>query len=314
MLDLPRTKNPELIADAQAGLSMIPKQISPKWFYDARGSALFEDITKLPEYYPTRTETKILHDCASVLAPLVDEDTVLMELGSGASVKTRILLDGFPQLKTYAPMDISEEFLGQTAADLSKTYPNLDVAPIIADFMSPIPLPTPLFTAPKLLFFPGSTIGNLDADEAHNLLVQLRNLPRISGFILGVDMVKDPEILVAAYDDSAGVTAAFNLNLLTRLNHEAGADFNLDNFRHEARWNARLARIEMHLVSLIDQSVTVADKGYWFVAGESLHTESSHKFTPNSLEKMAARAGWNISQLWTDEDALFAVTLLEPTS
>ncbi len=312
MFDLRLTKNPELIADAQAGLSLIPKQISPKWFYDARGSALFEDITRLPEYYPTRTETGILRACVPDLSSLIDDDTVLMELGSGASVKTRILLDGFPCLKTYAPIDISTEFLEQTAARLSKAYPNLEVAPINADFMAPIPLPIELFTAPKLLFFPGSTIGNLDIDQAHSLLAQFRNLPNVRGFILGVDLVKDPDILVAAYNDSDGVTAAFNLNLLTRLNREAGANFNLDNFKHEARWNNELSRIEMHLVSLINQSVTIGDKTYVFVAGESLHTENSHKFTRNRLDKLATRAGWSMSKLWMDDDVLFAVTLLTP--
>lgn len=306
-------QNDELIADAHAGLAMQPKRISPKWFYDERGSVLFEKITKLPEYYPTRTESDILVKNVSKLARLVGDNTVLMELGSGASIKTRVLIEGLPHLKKYAPIDISAEFLRQTASRLSSTYPRLEVTPIAADFMDPISVPASLTATEKLLFFPGSTIGNLTLSEAEKLLMHLGSLSNIRGLLLGVDLVKDPEILVNAYDDSAGVTADFNKNLLARLNREALANFDPENFLHEARWNAELNRIEMHLISVVKHSVTVAGKPFQFSEGESLHTENSHKFTQDSLTDLAASAGWKISELWLDDDALFGVALLVPS-
>lgn len=312
MLDKRTLENLELYEAAIEALSANPKKISPKWFYDEAGSALFEEITKLPEYYPTRVETSILRDRASELATLLKPNSVLVELGSGASVKTRILLDAMPGLETYAPLDISAHFLAQTAHDLAKDYPRLNVRPITADFMMQINLPASIADAPKVLFFPGSTIGNLDHAQARQLLSQLRAWHNVDAFVLGVDLVKNTQILIDAYDDSAGVTAAFNKNLLTRLNREALADFDLDAFEHQSRWNADLNRIEMHLVSTIDQDVLIGSKSFYFAQGESLHTESSHKFTQDTLRQLASDSGWALDDLWTDPGQRFALATLVP--
>ncbi|MEQ8700237.1 MAG: L-histidine N(alpha)-methyltransferase [Bauldia litoralis] len=312
MLDRPRASNPDLLEAALEGLAATPKRMSPKWFYDDAGSALFEVITELPEYYPTRTEAGILRDRAGDLAAYAEAGAALVELGSGASVKTRILLDALPQLASYVPLDISAEFLAQAANDLAADYPRLAVTPIVADFMAPIALPEPLAATQKLLFFPGSTIGNLERSEAGDLLARLRDWPNVSAFVLGVDLVKDVDTLVAAYDDAAGVTAAFNMNLLARLNREALADFDRDAFRHEARWNAGESRIEMHLVSRRNQTVRLGGQSFGFSKGESLHTECSHKYTVDGLRKLAADAGWSVAETWTDAEDLFAVAILTP--
>ena len=312
MLDTNDVLNPELLQDALKGLSAEQKYMSPKWFYDEVGSALFEDITHLPEYYPTRTETAILRSRADSLAALATPGSALIELGSGASVKTRILLDAMRELDLYVPLDISAEFLATTAADLRTLYPDLKILPVAADFMTTITLPQALSQTDNLLFFPGSTIGNLESFEARALLTRLHGLPNLRAFILGADLVKDEKVLVAAYDDAAGVTAAFNLNLLTRLNREAGADFDVDSFAHRARWNAHLSRIEMHLVSTRKQVVRLGDKRIEFFAGETVHTESSHKYTEESLGRLARSAGWKLGAFWTDPEALFAVTILTP--
>lgn len=312
MLDKRTPDNIDLFAEAIDGLSASPKTMSPKWFYDEVGSLLFEDITRLPEYYPTRVETGILKSCANELANYLRPDTVLVELGSGASVKTRLLLDAMPVLKTYAPLDISAEFLAQTANDLAADYPNLVVKPITADFMVPISLPNDIADASKILFFPGSTIGNLDRTQAADLLSRLRAWQNVDAFILGADLVKDTQTLINAYDDSAGVTAAFNKNLLTRLNREALADFDLYTFDHQARWNSDLDRIEMHLVSNIAQEVSIGANSFHFAKGESLHTESSHKFTRETLNQLAGSSGWEIGDFWTDDDEQFALLVLTP--
>ena len=228
--------NEALIADAREGLSRHPKSLSPKWFYDSHGSDIFEEITQLPEYYPTRCERAILEARLPDIATHVPQGARLVELGSGASVKTRLLLDGLSQLSGYVPIDIAEDFLLNTASQLSDDYPKLEITPVVADFMGPISLPD-LGGRPIVGFFPGSTIGNLEPEAATALLARLRAWPNHVAFVLGVDLVKAPKILEAAYDDAQGVTAKFNLNLLTRLNREAGADFDLDGFRHRAVWN-----------------------------------------------------------------------------
>ena len=312
MLDTNEVSNPVLLEDALRGLRAEPKTISPKWFYDEVGSALFEDITRLPEYYPTRTEAAILRDHVDDLAVLANPETALIELGSGASVKTRILLDAMADLNTYVPLDISAEFLAQTAETLRDAYPALYISPLTADFMAPINLPKSLTKTENLLFFPGSTIGNLEPFEARALLTRLHGLPNLKAFIVGVDLVKDVDVLVRAYDDAAGVTAAFNLNLLSRLNREAGANFDLDTFTHRARWNMHESRIEMHLACTRSQVVSIGDEQIEFFKGETVHTESSHKYTPESLTKLAASAGWKIDRIWTDAEALFAVAILTP--
>jgi dimethylhistidine N-methyltransferase len=306
------TRSRELTRAALDGLTRRPKGLSPKWFYDARGSELFERITELPEYYPTRTERSILAARLPDIARHVPDGAVLVELGSGASVKTRLLLDGLPGLSGYVPVDISEQFLLDTAARLGADYPALRITPVIADFMAPVALPD-LGGRPVVGFFPGSTLGNLSPEAATALLSRLRSWPGHASLILGLDLVKGADILEAAYDDAEGVTAAFNLNLLTRLNRETGADFDLDTFRHRAVWNAPDARVEMHLESLHAQEIQIADRVISFAAGETIHTENSHKFTLESLSAMAGAAGWDVAEMLTDPDALFAVAVLTPS-
>lgn len=309
-MDAPVSESADLYRSAVAGLTSVPKTLESKWFYDRTGSQLFEDITRLPEYYPTRTETAILRDAVGTIRRYLPPDTTLIELGSGASVKTRILLDGLPEVVAYVPIDISAGFLKATAKDLSADYPALDIEPVVGDFMADIEFPDGFTDGPRAVFFPGSTIGNLTADEASALLRRVGRWPNLKAFIVGIDLVKDPDILVRAYDDSAGVTAAFNLNLLERLNREIDADFNLASFTHEARWNAERARIEMHLVSTNAQTVTVGDHEIDFAAGETIHTENSRKYTRDSFGRIASAAGLSIAEFLTDPEDLFAVVVL----
>ncbi len=291
MLDKPDVTNGELLASAVAGLSAVPKTLEAKWFYDAEGSRLFEEITRLPEYYPTRAERAILEAETATLAATIPDGGALVELGSGASAKTRILLDAAPQLGAYVPVDISAEFLEETARALASDYPHVPVLPVVADFTSAVTLPRALVKMPKVAFFPGSTIGNLYAAAAVALLAGVRAWPGVEAFILGADLVKSPDVMISAYDDAAGVTAAFNLNLLARLDREIGANFDSAAFRHEARWNAAESRIEMHLVSLRDQTVEIGQTEIRFAKGESVHTENSRKYTAESITNMARSAG-----------------------
>ncbi|WP_292287077.1 L-histidine N(alpha)-methyltransferase [Marivita sp.] len=308
----PEIGNSALYSDVIAGMSRSPKGLSPKWFYDDRGSAIFEEITQLSEYYPSRTERAILETGLARIEAHVPAGAALVELGSGASVKTRLLLNGLKGLSTYVPVDISEDFLHASAAELATDFPRLDVRPVVADFMQPVPLPD-LGGQPVVGFFPGSTIGNLSPDAARALLMRLGEWPDHDTLILGVDLVKAPETLVAAYDDASGVTARFNLNLLRRLNREAGAEFDLETFRHKAIWNATEARVEMHLQSLEDQSVQIGDHVVEFAAGETIHTENSHKYSVESLSELARTAGWHLAEVLTDPQALFAVAILHRT-
>ena len=301
-----------LLTDALAGLRARRKSLPPKWFYDRRGSELFERITRLPEYYPTRTEAAILVGHADRLAGLVPAGGALVELGSGASVKTRTLLSAGGHIGAYVPIDISEAFLLSTAADLRRRYPRLDVVPVVGDFTGPVTLPVSVADLPKIGFFPGSTIGNLDPAEAIALLARARSWPGIEGFILGADLVKPEAELIAAYDDSQGVTAAFNLNVLNRLNDEAHADFDLSAFRHEARWRTDPARIEMHLVARRAQTVTLGGHSIGFAEGESIHTESCRKYTAATLAGLAGTAGWTVEATLTDAGDRFAVAILRP--
>ena len=309
-MDKPLVTNRALFADALAGLRAEPKRMHPKWFYDQDGSALFERITELPEYYPTRTELSILRREVGVLAASIPEGAALVELGSGASTKTRILLDAIRGLRAYVPIDVSGDFLHDVASDLDHAYPGLRVAPLVGDFLGDLDLPEEIRNLPKVAFFPGSTIGNLEPAEAHSLLCRVRAWPGISAFILGVDLVKEPEILIRAYDDAAGVTAAFNRNLLLRLNREAGGTFDIDTFGHEARWNAEFERIEMHLVSRQTQEVSLGGCLIRFAKGESIHTENSHKYREDTIARAAAEAGWAVDAFLTDERRLFGVAIL----
>lgn len=306
--------DPVFTKSIMAGLLSPQKIIESKWLYDERGSKLFDEITYLDEYYPTRVETTILQRRSGDLAQYLQPDTVMVELGSGSSTKTRLVLDALPSLNHYVPLDISVEHLEAAAKSIAQDYPSIEVVPVIADFTSEISLPKNLINMPKLLFFPGSTIGNFEAKAACDMLKRVNNLRNVAAFVIGFDLVKDTDKLIRAYDDSKGVTAAFNMNLLTRINRELHADFNLEMFHHEARWNDDLSRIEMHLVSKCDQDVFLLEDCISFKAGETIHTENSHKYTPTTFSEMANVAGWSVEDIWSDENQLFAVAVLKPVA
>ncbi len=294
-----------------AALSRPVKSISPKWFYDEAGSELFEQITALDEYYPTRTEAALLASIAPELSAVIPDGAALVEFGSGASAKTRILLDAAPQLSAYVPMDISVEALDAAARSINADYPALDVWSVAGDFTHPIALPAQVEGRPRVGFFPGSTIGNFGPVGAQQFLGEVRALlGEGASMIIGADMVKDGQTLVAAYDDARGVTAAFNLNLLARANREIGADFDLDGFSHRAVWNAAESRMEMHLVSRSAQTVHIDGRTFYFAAGETLHTENSYKFTRAGFEALAASAGWRLGRSWVSPPPEFAVFVL----
>lgn len=297
--------------DMVEGLSRDQKAVPPKWFYDAEGSRLFEEITALPEYYPTRQETALLRESAAALTADFGPDAVLVEFGSGASEKTRILLDAVPDLGAYVPLDISETALLDAATRIRADYPNLKVQPVLGDFEHLAPLPDDLPRGRRIGFFPGSTIGNLQPDEAERFLAAARRmLGEGALFILGVDLVKDPAILVAAYDDSQGVTAAFNRNLLVRANAELDADFDLDAFTHRAVWNPEASRMEMHLQAVTPTTVRIGDQSFRFMSGETIHTESSRKFTPDTVEAMAKASGWSVVRIDVSPEPSVALVLL----
>jgi dimethylhistidine N-methyltransferase len=294
-----------------AGLSATPKTLSAKYFYDAEGSRLFEAICDLPEYYLTRTETALLRKIAPEIAARIPDGAALVEFGSGASTKTRIILEAAPQIAVYAPIDISPSALDEAAASLRAAYPNLTVAPLVEDFTKAIDLPKGAKGHTPVGFFPGSTIGNFAPAEAEALLRQARELlGEGSLFIVGADVAKDPAVLIPAYDDAQGVTAAFNRNVLVHINRELGGTFDPEAFAHKAVWNAEESRIEMHLESTRDQIVMVGDYGFRFAAGETIHTENSHKYRPEAFEAIARRAGWSVAQRWVSEEPTFAVYAL----
>ena len=298
--------------DLVAGLSRSPKVASPKWFYDAEGSRLFEEITRLPEYYPTRQEAALLRRVAPEWARRFGPDAVLVEFGSGASEKTRIVLDAAPGLAAYVPIDISADALDAAAQRIADAYPALKVAPLVGDFLHLGALPAGTGQGRRVGFFPGSTIGNLELDEATAFLKAARSLLGDDAlFILGVDLVKEPEVLIAAYDDAAGVTAAFNRNLLVRANRELGADFDVDAFAHRAVWNAADSRMEMHLEATRDMAVNLGGETIAFARGETIHTENSRKFTETAVRDLAAAAGWSVAAFETGDAPAVALALLE---
>ena len=299
-------------ADVLEGLSRPRKALPSKWLYDRAGSALFEEICQLPEYYLTRTEFAILEQAAPDLAATIPDGAVLVEFGSGSSRKTRLLLDAAPQLSAYAPIDISEDALAPATAALRQVYPRLEVTPLRVDFTHPTPLPERYSEAPRVGFFPGSTIGNFAPAEAEDFFRRARELlGEQSLFVVGVDLRKDAGVLEAAYDDAQGVTAAFDLNLLTRINRELEGSFDLESFGHRAVWDGEKSRIEMRLESLIDQVVTVAGRCFAFQAGETIHTENSYKYAPEAFAALAESAGWTVERTWASESPhAFAVTLL----
>ncbi|MEQ9519284.1 MAG: L-histidine N(alpha)-methyltransferase [Parvibaculum sp.] len=311
MLDTSKIMDNAFAADVLMGLSEAQKTIPCRWLYDTQGSQLFEAITVLPEYYPTRTETQILRARAPDIAALAGTGAKLVEYGAGASVKTRLLLDAMWSLRAYVPIDVSASFLAETAKQLEEDYPTLNIVPVVSDFLTPIDLPPLAGEGAKVGFFPGSTIGNLsDAEIADFFARAHRDLGVGALFVLGADLKKDETVLIPAYDDAAGVTARFNLNLLRRINRELGATFELDWFTHEARWNEKRSRVEMHLASLRDQTVHVCGKRFDFTAGETIHTENSRKFAMGEIGKFAARQSWQVRETWLDEDGLFSVMVL----
>jgi len=297
--------------DLIAGLSRSPKVASPKWFYDAQGSDLFEAITRLPEYYPTRQEAALLRRVAPQWAPRFGPGAALVEFGSGASEKTRIVLDAASDLGAYVPIDISADALDAAARRIAESYPSLTVIPLVGDFLHLGALPAGIGQGRRVGFFPGSTIGNLERDEAIAFLTAARGLLGLDSlFILGVDLVKATRTLIAAYDDSAGVTAAFNRNLLVRANRELGAGFDVDAFAHRAVWNAKGSRMEMHLEATRDMTVMLDDRRIAFARGETIHTESSRKYTEASVRELAAASGWNVAGFETSPDPAVALALL----
>jgi dimethylhistidine N-methyltransferase len=296
----------EFLQDLQRALAGPPHAISPKYFYDAEGSRLFDRICDLPEYYPTRTERAILQRHAGDIAQAIGTGCDLVEFGAGSCSKVRLLLDALKP-RRYLPIDISAEHLEQSAAALEREHPGLLVLPVAGDYTAAVHLPPPLLGAPRVGFFPGSTIGNFTPDEALQFLRMAARVLRGGGLLLGADLVKDPAVLHAAYNDAQGVTAAFNLNLLARANRELGADFDLDAFWHASFYNAPAQRIEMHLVSRRPQRVRVGGQAYELAEGQALHTENSHKFSIEGLQRLAAQAGFRPGAVWTDPQRLFSV-------
>ncbi|MCC5882448.1 MAG: L-histidine N(alpha)-methyltransferase [Halomonas sp.] len=300
-----------LHAELLEGLTSTPKYTSPKFFYDRRGSELFDAICEQPEYYPTRTEESILRAAAAEIAEVVGRDATLIELGSGASRKVRLLLEALHPL-CYLGVDISRDFLLDCTHRLAVDYPWLEVHAAWADFSRPMSWPDGLTGERPVAFFPGSSIGNFTPEEAENFLGGLTQLlPPGGGLLIGVDLIKDRAILDAAYNDAAGITAAFNLNLLERLRHDFEAEVEPSRFRHRAFYNEVDHRIEMHLVSQCDQSLRLANECIFFDEGESLHTESSYKYSVSGFQDLAERAGFEPRAYWTDCDSLFCIHYLE---
>jgi dimethylhistidine N-methyltransferase len=294
-----------------SGLQKKQKSIDPKYFYDARGSSLFEQITTLPEYYPTRTEREILKRDANDMAELCGENCVLIEPGSGSSEKVRLLLDALKPA-AYVPMDISSDFLKASAIQLAEEYPWLDVHAVCTDFAKQEKEPEGLPQGKRVIFYPGSTLGNMKPGDATEFLSNLGHwVDRDGGVLIGIDMHKSTRVLEAAYNDKQGVTALFNLNILSNINALMSADFNIDNFSHQAFYNEEKYRIEMHLVSELDQVVKLGDSNISFTRGETIHTENSYKYTQESFQEIAKRAGFTIQSSWSDEQQLFGVHYLE---
>lgn len=302
----------QFLDDVLAGLSAPQKFLSAKYFYDATGSDLFEAITRQPEYYPTRTEVSILDTQGAAIAAALPERANLVEFGSGSTAKVRRLMVHRPDLAGYVPVDVSEDFLRSEANALAKDFPTLAITPVAADFTRAFTLPEGLGDGPVAGFFPGSTIGNFEPPEATRLLAHFgRVLGPDATLIIGVDLVKSKAVLDAAYDDEARITAAFNLNLLVRMQRELGAELDIDAFAHRAFFNAQASRVEMHLVSLKAQTIGLANCRIAFAEGETIHTENSYKYTVDGFRDLARQAGWTASAVWTDPEALFSIHALK---
>jgi dimethylhistidine N-methyltransferase len=298
----------EFAAAVFDGLSKSKKTLPCRFFYDTRGSELFEEITRLSEYYPTRTETQILKSHADEMVEGFDEHGLLIEFGSGSSVKTEILLDRAPAGLTYVPIDVSESALASAEQRLESRFPGIAIRPVIADFSYPIEIASDLASRSRVGFFPGSTIGNLTPPDAVRLLRTFKaSLPCESRLLIGIDLKKDARQLVLAYNDAKGITAEFNLNLLVRINRELGSSIDLGTFRHEAIYEPREGRIEMHLVSTIEQVVWIAGRPFRFDAEERIHTENSYKYSIHQFQELARSAAWAPSRVWTDARQQFSV-------
>jgi dimethylhistidine N-methyltransferase len=307
---LPDEQTSTFAREAIGDLSQRPKRLSPKYFYDATGSELFEAITRLPEYYPTRTELSILRDRGSEIAAIIPKGAALIEFGAGATTKVRLLLEKCT-IGAYVPVDISGDFLREQAAALRQDFPGLAVYPVAADFTASFALPAEIAGMPKVGFFPGSTLGNF---EPHEACAFLRTARQILGegaqMIIGVDLEKDERVLYDAYNDAAGVTARFNLNVLVRINRELGGNFDLSSFTHRAIYNRERHRIEMHLISKKPQTVRLLGTNLTFRAGESIHTESSYKYSVDRFTTLARGSGWTPRASWTDKAGMFSVHAL----
>lgn len=294
------------------GLSAPQKQISPKYFYDARGSKLFDDITRLPEYYLTYAELGIMWDNIAEIVELVGKQASLIEFGSGSSLKTRILLEHLSELAAYVPVDISEEYLHASANQIRDEFPHVDVLPVVADFTQEFSLPAPMVMPVRnIVYFPGSTIGNFECEMAIGLLrVMHHEAGKGGALLIGVDLQKDPAVIEKAYNDSAGVTAQFNLNMLQRLNRDYGANFDVNAFTHSANYDQDKSRVVIKLVSQADQTFEIGDTAFDIAAGESILTEYSHKYTLDGFAAMARTAGFAVEKVWTDAERLFSVQFL----
>jgi dimethylhistidine N-methyltransferase len=308
------TLDPQTLAfrdDVLAGLSAPIPAIPARWLYDHRGSELFDEITRLPSYYPTRTETKLLADIMADVAALVPPGSAVVEFGAGSQTKTPLLLEAI-RPAAYVPVDISGDYLEQSAAELQQRFPSLEVIPVVADFARPFTLPSGIDQLRRLGFFPGSTIGNFVPWSATDLLRQFRALLGDgAGLLIGMDRVKPVERLIAAYDDPEGVTAQFTLNILTRINRELDGDIPVDAFQHEARWNDILSRIEIHLVARRDVAFSVSGREFCFAAGSSIHVENSHKYGPRGSRLLLLAGGWTPVAEWSDPAGDFSLVLAE---
>jgi L-histidine Nalpha-methyltransferase len=309
-----KDEHEDFAAAVLEGLDHPPRSIPCRFFYDARGCELFEEITQLEEYYPTRVETALLEAHGKEIGALAGMGSALIEFGSGSSRKTSLLISALRNLVAYIPIDVAAESLQEALGWLSLRHRGLAMEPVVADFTKPVVLPKIARARPKLGFFSGSTIGNLTHDEARAFLKNAaRLLGRGSRFLIGVDLKKPTSILLPAYDDARGVTAAFNLNLLARINRELDGNFDLSRFAHEAIYNAREGRIEIYVVSLAEQKVSVLGREFRFTTGERIHTENSHKYTVRELQDLARGSGWSPVKAWTDADELFSLHLLKLT-
>ena len=303
------SESSDFVADVVAGLSSNPRALPCKYFYDERGAALFQKICELPEYYITRTEIDILDRNRAEIASQLGPNIQLIGLGTGAGTKTRILIEALTNPAVYVPVDISETQLRESTALFRKIFPELEILPVCADYLQPVVLPQALHKAARnIVYFPGSTIGNFGPDEAIEFLRRAANVCRENGgLLLGVDLKKDAGVIEAAYNDSAGITARFNLNLLERVNRDLGADFDIDQWQHRAIYNSNAGRIEMYLISEVDQFVHVAEHKFHFRRGEKITTEYSYKYAPEEFAALAGKAGFEFAHMWSDDARLFGV-------